>query len=594
MSAPLHEPVPKTVARSNRAWVLLALSVAAAVLPYLTTLTFGFVYDDHLAIEENPHLRVWPGLGRIFFSDIWSLSGLSKQSNYYRPMFVLAYAAVVRIAGAAPWAFHALNIAFHAAATGLVFFLTLRFWHKESTAAVAAILFALHPVHVEAVAWIATLSELAYTFFVLAAVYLYTEARVSRLAPVGALFCFAVALLWKESAVAFAPIAVLYDVLVLKRWRWSRWVLIVAVLLTYVGLRALAMGGFAPSVQYPGLSPLVQGLTAIANVGFYVRKLLLPIHLSAFYLPEFVGKINVNVLTALLLAFLAAWKLRDKSAWAVCWILAALFPVLLVSRIAVPLADRDLYLPSVGFVWLIVMSLERFGRRIVIPAAAALAVIYAALSLARLPQWHDDFALLEHELRQDPENQAVRLLLASEFGRRGRFAEAIAELDQLLASDPQNLEALQSKAGLLASMKNWPELLATCARVFSIDSKSARCLLDTAFFDEEQGKLIEAREKFARAYRADTGLSQALLHQGIIEARMGDLSAAAGTLELAVERNPTAAALTNLGSVYANRGDMKKAVEAFQKAVDVDPTFQQARSNLENALADSKLPTRNP
>src|SRR5688572_300431 len=155
--------------RSWRRWALLALVLAAATLPYLTTLTFGFVYDDRLAIEENPHLRLWPGLGRIFLSDIWSLSGLGKESNYYRPMFLLSYEAVFHAFGAAPWAFHLLNVLFHAAVSGMVFALTLRLWQKESMATMAALLFALHPVHVEPVAWIAALSELAYTLFVLVA-----------------------------------------------------------------------------------------------------------------------------------------------------------------------------------------------------------------------------------------------------------------------------------------------------------------------------------------------------------------------------------------------------------------------------------------
>src|SRR3954464_2561184 len=97
----------------KRQRILIVLVVLAAILPYVSTLTFGFVYDDHLAIEENAHLRVFPGLARVFFSDIWSLSQLSKQSNYYRPLFLLSYEAVFKVAGAKPWAFHLLNLLIH-------------------------------------------------------------------------------------------------------------------------------------------------------------------------------------------------------------------------------------------------------------------------------------------------------------------------------------------------------------------------------------------------------------------------------------------------------------------------------------------------
>ena len=574
--------------RSWRRWALLALVLAAAILPYLTTLTFGFVYDDRLAIEENPHLRIWPGLGRIFLSDIWSLSGLGKESNYYRPMFLLSYEAVFHAFGAAPWAFHLLNVLFHAAASAMVFALTLRLWQKESMATMAALLFALHPVHVEPVAWIAALSELAYTLFVLVAVYLYVQEELSRRACLGAVCFYAMSLLWKESAIAFAPLAALYDILVLRRWRWKRWCLIAGVTLAYLGVRALAIGGLAPAVLYPNLSLATQVMTAISNVGFYGWKLLVPTNLSAFYPTEFVSGINLKVAGVLLLVLLGIWKLRGKMAWAACWIVVSLFPVLLVSRIAVPLADRDLYLPSVGFVWLALGWIEKLGRKPSLAIVVILCLAYGALALDRLPAWRDDLLLFERELKQNPENQSVHLLFASELGRRRQFDNALSHLEQILSRDPDHLEALVNKAGLLASLRDWPAIRVTCAKVLARNPNSAHCLLNLGFIDEEEGRLSEAREKFIMAFRLDSGLSQALLHQGIVEARMGNLAVAAKTLEIAVQRNPTVLALNNLGSVYANLGEFQKAIQVFEKAVRVDPGFEPARRNLENARAGSK------
>jgi tetratricopeptide (TPR) repeat protein len=564
------------------------LSLAVALLPYLTALTFGFVYDDRVAIEENSHLRAWPGFGRIFLSDVWTLSSLSARSNYYRPMFLLAYFGIFQVAGAAPAVFHLVNILFHAGATGMVFVLSRRFWRKEFTAFIAAALFALHPTHVEPVAWIAALSELAYTFFVLLAVYFYTSEYVSRSLTVAALSSFAMALLWKESAVAFIPIAVLFDVLVLRQWRWSRWIAIIAVTLAYVGLRGAAVGVLSPSVVHPNLSLPTQVLTAISNVGFYTWKLLVPIRLSAFYSLEFISGPTLTVTMVLVLLLLSIWRLRERQAWAASWILVSLFPVLLVSRIAVPLADRDLYLPSVGFVWLAASSMERFGRK---PSLALLVVtvgVYGTLTLGRLPAWRDDMALLGHELRMNPDSLQVRLLLASELARQGQLHPSLLVVDEILKRHPDHPEALLNKAGLLSTMQDWSGVRSICVKVFAKDAKSPRCLLSMGFIDEHEGRLTEAHENFARAFRGDSSLSQALLHQGIVEARMGRLPEAARTLESAVEQNPTASALTNLGSVYANTGEMQKAVQAFQKAVVVDPSFQPARQYLERALADAR------
>jgi tetratricopeptide (TPR) repeat protein len=115
------------------------------------------------------------------------------------------------------------------------------------------------------------------------------------------------------------------------------------------------------------------------------------------------------------------------------------------------------------------------------------------------------------------------------------------------------------------------------------------------YLEEVEGNLAEAREKFAKAYKLDPELSQALLHQGLMEARTGSLESAAKTLELAVQRLPTAPALNNLGTVYAERGDLKKAVDSFRTALRVDPSFELARHNLEKGdrrRANSSLTIR--
>jgi tetratricopeptide (TPR) repeat protein len=503
-------------------------------------------------------------------------------------MFVLAYAGIFYFAGNTPGAFHFFNVLFHAASTGMVFLLTLRFWRKESMAFIAALLFALHPVHVEPVAWIAALSELAVSFFVLTAVFFYSENRSARWPAVAALSSYAMALLWKESAVAFVPIAVLYDILVVGRWPLKRWLGIVAVTLAYFGMRAMAVGGFAPAVLYPNLSLATQIFTAITNVGFYLWKLLAPVGLSAFYELEFVHGITLTVAAVVVLTLLSIWKLRERNAWAASWILVSLFPVLLVSRIAVPLADRDLYLPSVGFVWLAAIVIERLGRRRSFTLLTVLVVAYGALTLQRLPVWRDDLPLLESELRENPDSQSLRLLLVSELGRRGKYDDALFQLNEVLKRNPNSLDALVNKAGILSSVEDWAGVRSVCAQVFVKDSNSPRCLLNVGYADAHEGRLADAHAKFARAFQYDPSLSHALLQQGVVEARMGNLSAAVRTLESAVALNPTAPALNNLGSLYANRGEMKKAVQAFQNAVRVDPSFEVARQNLEKALADAR------
>jgi Flp pilus assembly protein TadD len=577
---------PPNMTASSRLLILLVIVVA--VVPYLPSLHFGFVYDDHLAIEENPHLNLWPGLSRIFFSDVWSLSSLGKGSNYYRRMFLLTYEGIFHAAGPVPWAFHFVNLALHGATAVVVFLLSLRVWKKNSIAVMATILFALHPTHAEPVGWIAALSELGYTFFIVLALYFYVQEEPTLWSAASALLSYAMALLWKESALAFVPIIVLFDVLVLRQPRWKLWASAAGVTLAYLGVRIVALHGMAPDVVYPGLTLWTQVLTPVSNIGFYIGKLVVPIQLSAIYTPEFVSRVNARVAVVVLLAILGVWKLRGRMAWSALWIVAGLSPVLLVSRVAVPLADRDLYLPSIGFVWLIAVLLDSWPARIAVPLFAVSGIASSVLLHEYLSKWRDDIPLFEHVLLQQPDSKPARLMLASELARRGQFEKAVAYLDEILLRQPDDAEALIDKAGVQLSMKDFSGVKATCAKVFAIDPNSARCWYNIGYLDENEGRFAEAREKFVRAFQRDPELSQALLHRGVMEARTGDLNQATETLEMAVQRIPTAPALNNLGTVYAERGEFQKAVKAFEMAVRVDPAFELARRNLERAIADSR------
>jgi hypothetical protein len=136
------------------AWILI-LVVVISLLPYLQTLSMGFIYDDRPQIEQNPYLRLWPGFARVFTASVWSLTDVESDANYYRPLMWIVYNAIYTVAGASPWAFHLINVLLHACVTAVVFLLTLELWKDLRIAGIASILFALHPAHTEPVAWIA-------------------------------------------------------------------------------------------------------------------------------------------------------------------------------------------------------------------------------------------------------------------------------------------------------------------------------------------------------------------------------------------------------------------------------------------------------
>jgi tetratricopeptide (TPR) repeat protein len=561
-------------------WVL-TLVIVVSILPYVSSLGMGFIYDDHPQIENNPYLRVWPGYARVFTSDVWSLTDVDSDSNYYRPLMWVVYNAIYSVAGAAPWAFHLVNLLLHACVTAVVFLLTLELWKDLRIAGIAGVLFALHPVHSEPVVWIAAIPDLAYTLFFLLALYFYVFTyKPEAHAVIASVSCFAVALLWKESAITFLPCAIAYDALVLRQVRLWRWGSLLAVTGAYLMVRTLVLGGLAPGVMHEGMSATTQLFTAISHLGTYIEKLLVPANLTFFYRLQAVSTIDVRIIAVVLMFAFAAWKLRGKMAWSVLWIPMTLFPALAVAHVVVPLAERNLYLASVGFVWFAAQVFVYLGTRRAFMLAGTLSLAYFAVNWVRVPAWRDEITLFSQALQLDPENSSIRLRLSTELGHRGRFDEALFQLDEILKHNPKHLNALTSKAGLLVFQKDWQNVEATCARAFEVDPGSALCHLDAGIVELQRGNKKEAWAHFDRAYESNPRLWQALLEQGTMALGSGDVAVAVQKLERVVAASPTPQVFTILGTAYARMGDSAKATAAFKAALRIDPRFLPARQAL--------------
>ena len=149
---------------------LLPFGLALAL--FAGTFWSGFVFDDAHQILNNPWIRDFRHLSQIFNSDVWAFAG--KDSNYYRPLMHVVYAGIYVTLGPIPWAFHLVNVLLHSAVTIVFFVLVLRILRdgyigghemKGTAALLAASMFAAHPIHTEAVAWVGGLPDVGCTLF---------------------------------------------------------------------------------------------------------------------------------------------------------------------------------------------------------------------------------------------------------------------------------------------------------------------------------------------------------------------------------------------------------------------------------------------
>jgi tetratricopeptide (TPR) repeat protein len=555
-------------------YALAALSAAAGAACYANALPGAFVFDDVKLIVNNEALRAAATWRSLFLSDLWGAAGLD--TGYYRPLAAATFRALYAAFGHRPEVFHAVNVLLHAATTALVFLLVrsvLSADHREGAgdgpALGSALLFAVHPVHVEAVAWASGLMDVAAGFFSVLFLVLYV--RGARVASWIALLA---GLLFKESAIAALPVAILYDLIVLRGpersigIRLRRWSGMLVVAGGYLILRRAALGYLLVPPGAAEGAVLRGAAGAVVLVATYVQKLIVPHPLNA------VADVRVpaSMLTldalriAVVLAVLGglivvAARRRRVTLFALALVVIPLLPALAVApidpAIELAFAERYLYFPSVGLSLLVgdgLATLAADGRsRLRLAGWAALAAVivaFAALTVARNRVWHDELSLWSDTARKTPNVARVRASLGLALYRHGRAAPAREEFAEALRLQP-DLPRRYVDSGVRAAQRG--QIL-----MGILDVQSA-LLIDPSYVDAQ--------------------FNLAVIYQNGGWAEMA-MASYAKVLALQPEHE---AAHVNLGVLLAESGRVSEAIPHLEEAVRIDPDDAEARHDLERA-----------
>jgi len=410
-------PVTPVDSSSDRRWTLAIALLAALV--YANALANGFTMDDGSIVVSNPLVRSLGGVWRAFGHTYWPNTLIGQ----YRPLVIAHFALDWAVSGGSPLWFHLVNVAWHVAATLLVLRIA-RALLPPTGAVIAALLFAVHPVHVEAIGNVVGRCELMAAVFLLAG---FLAHRAGRLTAVG---WYVLALLSKESGIVLLGLGVAHDVLLTDDWRAalrSRWRLYAGYLVTAAAYAVVLSRIFrgetvlvAPSPTWIGTTTIQRWLTMLRVVPEYLRLMLAPWHLGVDYTPQTIPlETHVTPLVvfgAVLLVVLAAvtWLARRRApvvTFGICWFAIAISPVsnvLFASGIV--LAERTLYVPSVGAMlvvgWVAAWFAARSAQavRVVGLLAAATVVGWSLRDWTRTPIWKDNKSLAIAWLETQPES----------------------------------------------------------------------------------------------------------------------------------------------------------------------------------------------
>jgi len=464
--------VRETIARWRAAWeerpaywsALLVLLVA--LLASATSLGNGFTYDDIPVVVENPMVRELHSLVAYLTDSYW---GPSRGNALYRPFTVIAYALQSAMGGGDPLPFHIVNVALYLA-TALAVLLLMRELLGDGAALLAALVWAAHPVHVEAVANIVGQSEmLAGIPMILAATFYLRDRKAGELRPgtVAAIaVSFGIALLSKEHGIVLPALLLLAE-LVFARGLfaplgWARprtWLLartMTLMVIVYVVVRLAILGGFAGDAPHPaleGMPTVERWWVMLGLVPEFVRLFLWPAKLYADYSPHLVPLLTApdprhllgaGLLLLVAIALVAAWRRDRVSAFAILWIGLTLGPIsnILIAT-GVLIAERTLFLPSVGLALLAgrvamhlaprVATAPAAWVRTAIPATVALLLVAAtARSADRQLVWEDNATLFATTVVDAPTNFRAHHALGELFGAAGSWKRAE---EQLLIAD---------------------------------------------------------------------------------------------------------------------------------------------------------------
>jgi tetratricopeptide (TPR) repeat protein len=593
--------------------VAAAVVALAALATYAGTLGHGFVLDDGPEVVNNFFIRSLSDVPRILTTGSWEGTGEGSPPQY-RPLTTFTYALNHALGGLGPFGYHLVNVLLHALASALVLALGLRAGLPLAGASLAGLLFAVHPVHVEAVANVAGRKDVLVTVLFLAAALAHGAAlrRGTWPALLGAVLAFGGALASKESGLVLFAVLAARDLLLgredglraprttialygayaaeIALYLWARWAAVGSLLFPMLAFEENPIA-FAPASQ--------RVLSAIAVLGKGLLLLVVPGTLSPDYsfraIPAASGIGDPRVLlSALAIGGLVALAVWARGRWpvgllALLWYGVTIFPTSnLVVRIGTIFGERLLYLPSVGFCLaaggLLGALLLRSsggepaagGARGALPLAAragvaTLLVALSARTLAYARDWADEPSLYASAARSQPESSRARRLHGGSLMEQGRPAEAAAEFEAALAilSDPAVPPAVRSRPRMeLGVAFEALGRLADAARLYESvaaeDPGNADAPWRMGVVRWREGRRDEAVVLWSRAVAADPGHARALSDLGLAAWLSGDLAAARRTWQRAAEADPTVASVWyRLGKLHETEGDLAAARAAW-------------------------------
>ena len=606
----------RTLYRIRLEILICLLLVLATSAVYWQVREFSFVnYDDDSYVTDNPHVRE----GLTFENLAWAFT--TGHASNWLPMTWLSHMLDCQLYGLDPAGHHLTSVSLHILNSVLLFCafrtMTGHLWQSGFAAA----LFALHPLHVESVAWVAERKDVLSTLFWMLTIWSHANyvASPGKRAYLLTLVLFALGLMAKPMLVTLPFVLLLLDLWPLRRISTTRptgsadglrkettllslllekWpFLMLAAASSTATFVAQQSGGAVRSLEEWPLDVRIGN--ALVSYAAYLGKALVPSDLAVFYPHHGAPPVARVALACVLLVVVSlvvirAWKKHPYLTVGWCWYVGTLVPVIgLVQVGAQAMADRYTYVPLIGvFImlgWGVPALTQGWRFRRAGLATAALVVLPALMVRAhgQVRHWENSVSLFEHALEAAANNYIAHNNLGMALAEEGKHAEAMQQY--LLASEANpnfakahfNLGAASYEKGRAA------EAVVHYVRALHLDPDWREAHYNVGIALASLGQLDEAVHHYVEAVRIDPRDARSLNNLANVLVKQGKMDEAIRRYSEALQADPDdAAAHNNLGATLASQRRFGEAILHFRRALELEPGDVHATANLERAVAD--------
>jgi len=571
-------------------WLIILLTA----LVFHNTLNNGFVdWDDYEYIVDNPFIKA------ISIANILQIFSEPYFSNYH-PLTTLSYALDFKLFGLNPQGYHLVNLILHIINTLLVFALFKHIAGKNVIPFISALLFALHPMHVESVAWISERKDVLFTAFFLSSLiywlkFIKSESLKLRL-YFASLLLFVCALLSKSAAVTLPLIALLISYFLYKKINYKEILKLSPffVLSVLFGIITLLTQNEAVSDISLSFSFIERLLLIFYALFFYLLKFIVPLNFSALHLyPETVNGFlpAVYYFAPLIIIVLIACIIKSKKEFKhalIFGLLFFLFNIFTVIQIipvgSAVVAERYTYVPYIGLSFIIAHSYvylsQRFNKHLLLFVLSAFTLFIALSAHLQIKVWKNDVSLWSQALKSNNENVIAYNKRGVAYAKNGDYLKALADYNNAVSIKPAFKDSYYNRANSKRELADFRGAVNDYSKALQLKPDYFNAYNNRGLALTELGDINAAIADFNKAIELKPEFAQAYNNRGLAKVKAQDYAGAVQDYNIAANIKP------DYSDVYHNRGlpkyklgDIQGAIEDCNTALKLKPDFAETYIN---------------